>query len=252
MEEREFPTPAPPLFSSPRKQIFLSIFCFSAAILLWLAQMRLEDRQLAARIAPDILRFHVIANSNSREDQELKLNVKSFLLEKIYEGIEDASEDAAGQSARQNSSSESGKEALIRYLAKNREYLEEEAEAFIRESGYSYPVSLNVTECEFPEKYYGELRLPAGVYEAAQVRIGAGRGRNWWCILYPKVCVTKDALATVPESSREELEKLLSEEDFKALESERPVIRFGFRLRNIFGPKSVPYSASSPRPFTPQ
>ena len=217
---------------SPRRQILLAMGCFIAAIFLWVCQMRLEDRELAARIAPDILRFHVIANSNSREDQALKLKVKSFLLEKIYQGLEGQDEFSEGGGGKPDS----GKTALIDYLARNREDLEREAEEFIRDMGLAYPVSLDVVECEFPEKYYGDLRLPAGIYETAQVRIGEGHGHNWWCILYPKVCITKDALAAVPESSRKELESLLSEEDFKALQAERPKISIGFRLWDMVFP----------------
>ncbi|MCI8950446.1 MAG: stage II sporulation protein R [Lachnospiraceae bacterium] len=220
MEEYDLLTEGQKKSFAPRNKIFLAMGCFAAAIFLWFCQMRFEDAELAARIAPEILRFHVIANSNSKEDQDLKLQVKSFLLEKIYQ---------------ENHSEESpDKKKLVSYLAENQERLEQETEQFIQNKGKSYPVRINIVRCEFPEKYYGDLRLPAGLYETAQVQIGDGLGHNWWCVLYPRVCITKDALAVIPESSKKELEALLSAEDFTALKAERPRIQIDFRLLQLF------------------
>jgi len=220
MEENELFIEESRAFFDPHKKILFAMVCFAAAIFLWFCQLRLEDAKLASRIAPEILRFHVIANSNSKEDQDLKLQVKSFLLEKIYQ---------------ENQSAESpDKNKLVSYLAENQKRLEQETEQFIQKAGKSYPVSIKVVQCEFPEKYYGDLRLPAGLYETAQVRIGEGLGHNWWCVLYPRVCITKDALAVIPESSKKELEALLSSEDFTALKAERPAIHIDFRFLQIF------------------
>ncbi|MCI8294401.1 MAG: stage II sporulation protein R [Lachnospiraceae bacterium] len=204
--------------STAKKELLLALACFLAAAFLWAFQARLEQGQLAERIAPHILRFHVLANSNSAADQEIKIEVKSFLLERIYGHL---GEDAA-------------KSDVVAYLEAERQTLEAEAEQFIRRLGKEQTVSLDVVWCAFPEKYYGELKLPAGTYEAAQVRIGQGRGRNWWCILYPKVCVTKGAVATVPEGSIKELEELLSPEDLQALYAQRPLIHLDFQLWQLF------------------
>ncbi len=198
MKEQDSPT--------TKRDIFLALCCFLAAAFLWACQVRLEQNRLAERIAPDILRFHVLANSNSSADQEIKVKVKSFLLERIY--------DQLGE--------EADKAAVTAYLEAEQQTLEKEAEQFIRSLGKEQTVSLEVVWCPFPEKYYGDLMLPAGTYEAAQVRIGQGRGRNWWCILYPKVCITKDAVAVIPEDSMEELEQLLSPEILDALRVRRP------------------------------
>lgn len=203
-----------------KQKLILALGCFLGAGLLWNIQLRLEQNRLAQEIAPKILRFHVLANSNSPEDQALKLQVKSYLLEEIYAGMEETK-------------TEWGKDDLTRYLAGQKEALEQKTEDFILSQGKSYPVSLSLSSCEFPEKYYGDLRLPAGTYQAFNVTIGAGRGHNWWCVLYPKICITKDALTVIPESSREELQTILSQEDYQALLSERPVIHIDFRLREL-------------------
>ncbi len=241
-----------------KKNLFLILLCFLSALCLWFAQIRREQLNLAGRIAPQILRFHVIANSNSSEDQEIKLNVKSYLLEHIYQEFT--------KSFPQKNPT---KEDLKSFLLTHREDLESDTKNYIRQMGKSYPVSLEITWCEIPEKTYGNLRLPAGTYEAAQLKIGAARGHNWWCVLYPKVCITKDALTAVPDSSLEELSQILSPEDYQKLLLERPAfmpnIRFSFFTFEKLGLKpSSPdnpqpanekmpdYSVSSPSPFTPQ
>lgn len=208
--------------SEKRKELFLALGCMVCAVFLWGAQIRAEQWELAGRIAPGILRFHVIADSNSKEDQEIKLEVKSFLLERISEGMETAG-DGDGMEGDE-------KDRLVSYLSAHKNKLEREAGELVRRLGGNGQVSMKLGKCEFPEKYYGDLRLPAGIYEALQVRIGKGMGHNWWCILYPKVCITKDALAVVPESSREELKRILSPEDFLALQAERPEIQVDFRF----------------------
>ncbi|MDO5417124.1 MAG: stage II sporulation protein R [Lachnospiraceae bacterium] len=205
-----------PPFYSIKRELLLALLCFLSAILLWSFQDQREQRALAGRIAPGILRFHVIGNSNSRADQERKLQVKSFLLEQIEKGM--------------GAPADWEKSDVKQFLLENREKLEQETEDFLCSlGGRADPVSLDIVWQEFPEKFYGNLSLPAGSYEAAQIRIGNGRGRNWWCVLYPKVCVTKDAVTQVPEASLERFQKLLSEEDFQALKAQRPEIHIKLR-----------------------
>lgn len=225
-----------------KKSLMILCLCFFSALSLWLAQIRRDQRILAEHIAPKILRFHVIANSNSSEDQEIKLKVKSYVLEaieekwKAYSGEQTSQAENFGASLTAENfgasltaenfdaslTKELTKDSLIAFLSDHKEELERDTEKFIRQLGKTYPVSLEVTCCEFPEKFYGNLRLPAGIYETAQLKIGSARGHNWWCILYPKVCITKDAVATVPESSMEELRRILSREDYQKLLLQRP------------------------------
>lgn len=222
-----------------KKNLFLILLCFLSALCLWFTQIRREELSLAGRIAPQILRFHVIANSNSSKDQEIKLKVKSYFLEHIYQ-------EFTKIFPQENPT----KEELKSFLLTHKEDLEDDTENYICQLGKSYPVSMDVTWCEFPEKTYGNLRLPAGTYEAAQLKIGTARGHNWWCVLYPKVCITKDTLATIPDSSLEELSQILSPEDYQKLLLERPAlmpnIRFSFFALEKLGLK--PFSPDSPQP----
>lgn len=269
-----------------KKPLMILVLCFLSALSLWCAQIRRDQLMLAERIAPKILRFHVIANSNSAEDQEIKLKVKSYLLETIDEKFNEdtAYSPKTADSPKMTDSLNTtdflktadspedfpltdssalyfpqgntiAKDELAAFLSDHKEELAYDTERLIRRLGKAYPVSFEVTRCAFPEKFYGNIRLPAGTYEAAQVKIGAARGHNWWCILYPKVCITKDAVATVPEASLEELRNLLSREDYQKLLLKRPELLPEFRL-SFYAldalKKWKAYSVNSPSPLTPQ
>lgn len=229
-----------------RKSLYLILLCFLSALTLWMAQIRRDQFALARHIAPKLLRFHVIANSNSPEDQEIKLKVKSFLLEKIYQST------ASSDNSASNTSPPLTKESLTSTLLAQKASLERDTRDYIRRLGKDYPVSLDLKTCEFPEKYYGNIRLPAGYYETAELSIGNARGHNWWCVLYPKICITKDAVAIVPDSSLEELRQLLPSEDYQQLLLQRPsltpTIHGSFYIIDLLKGKAASPATRSARP----
>lgn len=132
----------------------------------WLGR---EQKELAG----SVIRFHVIANSDSEADQALKLAVRDRVLaraEEIYP---------------ENATLEEAQAALEGHLnllaAAGREVVEEQ--------GYDYPVSATLEDCWFPTKEYEGFALPAGNYTALRVTIGEGRGQNWWCVAFPPLCL---------------------------------------------------------------
>ena len=132
-------------------KLSLSFLCFLICFLLSMSGIRARDEALAADIAPKILRFHVLANSDSAKDQALKLRVKDLLLEKIRDGA------AAGQIA--------GKEELKAYILSESSTLEAAAEDFIHSFGYDYGVHVGIETCRFPVRTYGDMTFTAGMYE---------------------------------------------------------------------------------------
>ncbi len=182
-----------------QKQLTLSITCFLLAFLCSMIWLRQKDENMAGRISPDILRFHVLANSNTREDQELKIQVKTFLLEKLWKTEADS------------------KEAFCEYIAEHHEELENAAETYMEGLGYDYGAEIRLAQSYFPAKAYGDIVLPTGVYDAVEVRLGDGRGRNWWCVLYPRLCFVDTKHAALPEESKELLRELLGDEDYEML-----------------------------------
>ena len=196
-----------------RKELVLSAICFLMAFLCAVLWSRQQDSALAARVAPGILRFHIQAVSNSAADQKIKLEVRDFLLERL---------SACGAETKQQ---------LLDYVDKEKGLLEQETETFLQSLGASCAVDIRTGSSRFPSKAYGDLVLPAGVYDAVQVRLEEGRGRNWWCVLYPRLCFADSLHAVLPEASKEQLRQLLTPEDYQALFShpkDRLEIRFFF------------------------
>lgn len=121
----------------------------------------------------NVFRLHIIANSDSKNDQQLKLKVRDAILKEsdaLFLGA-DSLEDA------------------IALTKENIPKIEEIANNAIKESGYDYSVSVKVEESFFDTRVYDDFTLPAGVYEALRVEIGAAKGKNWWCVLFPSICV---------------------------------------------------------------
>ena len=198
--------------------LFLSIICLLISSLLFGAAKRAEHEALAAEIAPGILRFHILANSNSREDQDLKLEVRSFLLDRISQGL------------AEESGNYGSKEKTASYVRLHKDELEQDTNKFIHDKGFSYEAEIEVGVSHFPTKTYGDMLFPAGDYDAVRVILGKGKGRNWWCVLYPSLCFVSDTAAVVPDSSKQELACVLGEEDYQSLFLEHPDIQFTSRL----------------------
>ena len=199
-----------------RRDLFLCLTCLLLAFLFTMAGQRQSDEAMAARIAPEILRFHVLANSDSDEDQQLTLRVRPLLLDSIYEKL------------GENASLDDTKE----YVLANKDSLEQEAEDYMKAEGYDYPAHMEVTECYFPTKTYGDMVFPCGTYDAVRVEIGKGKGHNWWCVLYPPLCFVDSTYAVVPDSSREILRESLDAADYQALLKKQPEVHI--RIRSKF------------------
>ena len=143
--------------------------------------VRLDGTQAA--LADKVLRLHVLANSDSSEDQALKLRVRDAVLERaegLLAGAGDRAEAEALLAARLPDLAAAGADA-------------------VGAAGYGYPVTVSLEDnCWFPTRVYEDFALPAGRYTALRVEIGAGAGRNWWCVVFPPLC-----LGSVSETAEE-------------------------------------------------
>ena len=174
------------------------------------------DREIQQGIAGEVFRLHVIANSDTEKDQELKLKVKTRIVEYLKEIL------------GEDSGLEETKEAVLTHLTE----IEQEAENLIEEQGFDYPVEVVVEKTYFPEKTYGDCTFPAGEYEALKVKIGSAKGQNWWCVLDPSLCFLDDTYGIVTEEKKEDLKEVLTAEEFQEIlgdSREKKKLRFGFR-----------------------
>lgn len=168
---------------------------------LFLGGIKIRQQSLQQGIAEKILRFHVLAASDTKEDQELKLKVRDAVGVYMEEELADAL-------------NKSESEELVRlHLGE----IEAVAEQTIKEAGYDYPVTASLAYVEFPEKTYGAYVFPAGTYEALEVVIGEGKGHNWWCVMYPNLCFSGSVYEVVDEEAEERLREVLSTEEYEAV-----------------------------------
>ncbi|MCL2462243.1 MAG: stage II sporulation protein R, partial [Defluviitaleaceae bacterium] len=140
-------------------------------------------------IAENVIRFHVLANSDTPDDQALKLKIRDAILDKLGPVLE------ASTSLDETKS----------YIQANLDEISAIGEAVAQENGYDYPVTAQLCVDYFPTKSYGDVTFPPGDYEALRVEIGAAQGHNWWCIMFPPLCyvdVTKNSGDQVPPASK--------------------------------------------------
>lgn len=158
-----------------------------------------KKSEMQGELAEQVFRFHVLANSDSGEDQALKMKVKEAIIAYMK------------QELPQSDSVETTK----KWARENLLQIEQVAAEIIAEEGYEYSVKAEVTICDFPDKTYGDITFPAGEYEALRIEIGQAKGQNWWCVLYPNLCFIDAVHAVVPEKGKNELKEVLEEDTYE-------------------------------------
>lgn len=158
-----------------------------------------KKSEMQGELAEQVFRFHVLANSDSGEDQALKMKVKEAIIAYMK------------QELPQSDSVETTK----KWARENLVQIEQVAAEIIAEEGYEYSVKAEVTTCDFPDKTYGDITFPAGEYEALRIEIGQAKGQNWWCVLYPNLCFIDAVHAVVPEKGKNELKEVLDEDTYE-------------------------------------
>ncbi len=180
-------------------KIFVPIFLF----LLLISAYVTPFIQTSERISDDVFRLHILANSDNEEDQQLKLKVRDAVLKK-------------GQNVFTDCSS---LEDIIASCESNIDLFEETATECIKENGYNYSVNAYVDKEYFNTREYEEITLPSGIYNALKIEIGEAKGHNWWCVMFPAIC-----LSAVSDS---EMNNILDEEEIELINSDNKFeIRF--------------------------
>ena len=170
-------------------------------------------------IADSVFRLHVIANSDSKEDQELKLKVRDELLS--YMNI--ISKDSTN------------KQEAMQIANEHKEEFIQIAVQVIKETGYNYTVNVQVGKADFPTNYYGDITFPAGTYDALKVQIGEAKGQNWWCVMFPPLCFVDVSTGIVPDNSKQELKQSLDNEEYDLIsKTDNNEISFKFKIVELF------------------
>ena len=177
-------------------------------------------KSVSRDISNSVLRLHIIASSNSNTDQSLKLAVRDRILNEagyLFKDIKSA--DEAATVASEN-------------LSKIIKIAEDE----INRQGFHYSAQAEVGEFAFPTKSYGDITLPSGKYTALRIKIGNAKGENWWCVMYPPLCLT-DGIMSYTDEAKSQLKSDLSDEEYSLItkESSGPIpVEIRFKVVEIF------------------
>ena len=184
------------------------LLCIGLIVVLATGMCRFSAR--CERIRTSVLRLHILANSDSDEDQALKLQVRDRLLEEsaeLFESVQNETEAA---------------DAARAHIG----LLQDIAEAEIEQCGYAYPVTIEVGPAHFDTRNYEDVTLPAGDYTAVRVLIGEAAGKNWWCVMFPAMCLPA-------ASEQKELSEVLNDEELDIV-SNRPQYEVRFKIVEVY------------------
>ena len=173
---------------------------------------------LQKKIAEELLRFHVIANSDSNEDQEVKLKVKEKLIDYLEPYLLDVS----------------SKTEAIHVLSEQMDSITTVANDVLTENGFSYEAKSSLSTGTFPVKVYGDITLPPGEYDALRVELGRAEGQNWWCIMFPQLCFVDETYSIVPDDSKSQLKDVLTDEEFSSITSDKVDVKVKFKILEWF------------------
>lgn len=174
-------------------------------------------KSINTNLSDSFFRLHIIANSDSVEDQNLKYLIRDELISYL-------------NSLCSNTSS---KEEVIQIAKTHQSDFQKIAENIIKENGFSYPVSVEIGTFPFPTKNYGNISLPSGYYDALKISIGKSTGQNWWCVMFPPLCFVDQSIGIVEDESMEMIEDSLPSEEYTLITSDENAsntITFKFKI----------------------
>lgn len=187
-------------------KIRLTILILSLTSLLFIMTMTVNSEvkkinTISESYKEKLIRFHVIANSDSEEDQELKLKVRDEIIAYLQPKLEKS--DSINES-----------ESIIKGEYDN---LEEISKNIISKEGYNYEVKVGIQYSNFPTKQYSNIILPAGQYKALKIVIGNGKGKNWWCVMFPPLCFVDENNGVIDKKTDKKLKEALTKEEYELI-----------------------------------
>jgi len=179
---------------------------------------------ISTNLSEAVFRLHVIANSDSVEDQSLKLKIRDALIEYMNNLCANCST----------------KQEAISIAQTHKSDFQKIAEQTIANNGYNNSVKITIGNFYFPTKNYGDISLPAGLYDALKVEIGEANGQNWWCVMYPSLCFVDISSGIVNDEAKENLEENLETESYSIIsDTKKSDIKFKFKLIEFFAENNL-------------
>ena len=178
---------------------------------------------VCTNIADSVFRLHVVANSDTDADQNLKYIVRDSIINYINEISKNAS----------------CKEEVIKIAQNNIENIEAIALKTIQDNGYNYSIKVSVGNFVFPSKQYGDITLPPGYYDALKIEIGEAKGQNWWCVMFPPLCFVDISSGIVPDESKEIMKDNMNNEEFSLISKSDTEVKIKFKIVEVLQNLSI-------------
>lgn len=178
--------------------VFISVFLILVAAFSYVAPFLAESRSISG----DVLRLHIIANSDSSADQAVKYSVRDAVLRTMQErfnGVQSLEE-------------------TLEIAQENQQLMQDTANEVLVEKGAQYRAKVEIDREYFNTRAYENVTFPAGCYESVVITLGSGNGKNWWCVMYPAICL--------PEVEEESLDAVLDDDEMSVIESDQYDVRF--------------------------
>lgn len=202
-----------------KKKYIKTAFFAACAVLMFTVFFASYILNMKSDISGSLLRLHIVADSDSERDQALKLLVRDRILADFSDIFADCRSRSDAEKAAKEHISE----------------IEASAKDELLKNGADDAVTAAVESCPFPTKSYGNVKLPRGQYTALNIKIGSAAGHNWWCVMYPPLCIT-DKNAVLSEESKDKLKKSLTAEEYRLItEGETADVKIKFRIAEILG-----------------
>ena len=172
--------------------------------------------QTQSDIASKIIRFHVLANSNKKTDQEIKRKVRDGILKKFKNQLE-------------KSQSKNQTEIILKNNLSNIKY---EADKILKDNNFSYRAKVFLTHDYFPTKKYGDMKFLPGKYQTLKIILGKGQGHNWWCVMFPPLCFMDMTKKVVPNNIKNNFKTILTDDEFKLVNcvNENKSVKVKFKI----------------------
>ncbi len=189
-------------------KLFIKALCAAFVLTVLFSMLPFETE--CKEISNEVFRLHILANSDSDEDQQLKLKVRDRVLNYT---------ESLFKSAHSKQEAES-------VVSENLQDICNEALKEVRRNGYDYGVKAEITNMYFTTRYYDSYTLPSGMYDALRISIGSGEGKNWWCVMYPSVCISTE------ENQDKAAKEALNDNQYNIVKNEK--YEYKFKIVEIF------------------
>ncbi|MBR0277558.1 MAG: stage II sporulation protein R [Clostridia bacterium] len=174
------------------------------------------SNRVMADITNSVVRLHIIANSDSKEDQLLKIKVRNDIIDYLSPMLDDAK------------STDETKNIIKEHL----DDITIAANKSIKKHGYTYSATAVFGNYKFPEKEYENIVFPSGNYDALRIVIGNGSGKNWWCVLYPQLCFSQSPDGLMSDENQKKLKNVLTEDEYELVSSGK--VNFKLKIAEWF------------------